>query len=149
MNVLIFILFFLFLQVGCGRKQKNIFYFPKKEYVLKINRLFFPSVKGVKVEKIDGGNNIYWRSIQDDDLEIKNDVKFLGYNVYRLVRCYFVPKKPLNKKPIENTNFLDNQILKDEYLKKQEQHCYLVQAVFKIHDRIYQGPSSQIICVKN
>jgi hypothetical protein len=63
-----------------------------------------------------------------------------GYNVYRLVKGYFVPKEPLNKKPLTQTTY-------DDIPKKKNgiKHSYLVRAVFVVGDQVIEGPASQIV----
>jgi len=127
---------------GCGRKQKNIFNFPEKESI-KINRVLLPPVKGLIITEEKKGNLISWRSI---DLPAvygpgKHPVIFNGYNVYRLVKGRFVPKAPINKKPIKDTSFLDRTARASVH-----HHAYLVRAVFTIDDQIVQGVASQIVC---
>ena len=137
-----FLFIFLIFISGCGRKQKDVFYFPPEHKVLNVNKLELGYVKNVKVLKTDIGNKILWQPA-----EIKNEKEFLGYNVYKLVSASFVPKKPLNKSPIMQTNFLDKEVLQNNNLNKSKKCCcYLVRAVFKIDDKIYEGPSSQVVC---
>jgi len=139
-------IFFLFVSIafiaGCGKKQKDVFYFPPEHKVLNINKLELGYAKNVKVLKTEAGNEILWQFA-----EIKNEKEFLGYNVYKLVRASFVPNKPLNKSPIKQTRFLDEEVFQRNRLKKRKKcFCYLVRAVFKIDDKIYEGPSSQVAC---
>ncbi len=143
-------LIFLFLFFGCARKQKNIFDFSEKEKV-KINKLTLPVVQFLQAEK--KGNDIFltWQKINNDfNLnENKSKVFFVGYNVYRFVDSGFVPRKPLNKRPLTLNNFCDVGVLEPKGNHSSEfSYCYLVRAVFKIKDKNYQGPASQIICIK-
>ncbi len=142
----IIILFFLLIFSNCGRKQKNIFDFPdpdeKPEF--KVNKLSLPAVKGVKVERAELWNKISWQkvSILEVTLDKKIKKEFIGYNVYRLVNSLFVPKKTVNKFWIRGKEFLDTQALEQDLA--DQSHSYLVRAVFKINDKIFEGPASQV-----
>ena len=139
-----------FLFFGCARKQKNIFDFSEKEKT-SFNKLNFPVVNFLSAEK--KGNNVFlsWQKIKDDfNLnQDKSKVIFVGYNIYRFIESGFVPKNPLNKKPLVSNNFCDVNVLK---FKNNNcsifSYCYLIRAVFKIQDKVYLGPSSRVICVK-
>jgi hypothetical protein len=133
---------------GCGRKQKNIFHFPSEEENLKINKLYFPAVGGLKVKRTPQGNLLSWIAVKcPKELEIEGNrrvgVEFMGYNVYRLVNELFVSKKTVNEFFIKETKFLDNKILEKNLV--EQKHSYIVCPVFSVHDRILQGPSSQVV----
>ncbi len=147
MKIVLISFIFLFF-VGCGRKQKDIFHFSDQKPVPKINRLLLPSITGLKVESTLKGNKICWNEFVNTNFVVKEELEFLGYNVYRLVKCSFIPKSPINKKPLKNNFFVDKNVLQDQLLKKETRHCYLVRAVLKKQGRIMQGVSSQVVCVK-
>ncbi|MBD3231851.1 hypothetical protein GF322_04280 [Candidatus Dependentiae bacterium] len=149
---LISIIFF-----GCGRKQKNIFDFPdpnqQKKESFNVNKLLLPCTRGIKLEKTKQGNLISWQNIKKSEEFYKknsypmfqDEKSFLGYNIYKLVNAFFVPKEPLNSSFLKETKFLDKEVLKDNKTR-ETLNCYLVQAVFKIKGKIFKGPFSQIIC---
>jgi len=151
-KLLIITFLFSFIFAGCGRKQKNIFYFPEKgQEELKINKLELPCVHEVNVLKKNNGNEVSWSPVKDCSIQ-SGDQKIiptlLGYNVYRLVNRIFVPKKPVNESLIKSTSFLDTQVLKEESYKSKKGTCYLVNVVFEIRNKMYHGPVSQIVCTK-
>ncbi|MFH1644365.1 MAG: hypothetical protein ABIA74_04285 [bacterium] len=138
------ILFIFFLFFGCARKQKNIFDFSKKDKI-KINKLSLPIPKNLDLEKKGEDIFLLWQDVKND-LYLNDDeykITFVGYNIYRFVHSGFIPKNPLNKKPIKINNFCDKEIV-----KIQNNYCYLIRAVFEIQNKIIQGPASKIICIK-
>jgi hypothetical protein len=148
---LIFFSISLFLFFGCGRKQKNIFYFPSGKSALKVSKLSLPVVKGLKIQKTLQGNLLSWYDLSDQErhrfTELdKIEIEFVGFNVYRLVKSIFVPKKPVNQLLIKENRFLDNQIIQKEF--EQESNYYLVRAVFKFQNKNIQGPASQVVLAK-
>ena len=142
---------------GCGRRQKNIFYFPdpaqENKDAFNVNPLLLPFVRDIKLEKTDKGNLITWQSIKDSERfyaknnypTIKYKKELLGYNIYKLVSAFFIPKKALNSDLIKSTEYLDESIL-NQLVKDKTANCYLVRAVFKVEDKIFHGPASQIVC---
>jgi hypothetical protein len=146
--VIIFVSFIFLLFLGCGRKQKHIFYFSDKKTFPKINKLSLPVVKGLNIKRDKTSCNLSWFAISPQEIT-RDNLIFIGYNVYRLVNSCFVPKKPLNKKVITQDIYSDNTITQVENLKEQEKYCYLVRAVFTIYNQKIEGPSSQVVCVKN
>lgn len=146
MKITNYIILFLLLLSGCGRKQKNIFNFSEKENLKKVNKFDLGFIKGIQVKKTDLGNLITWNSLYKEKKELKRS--FLGYNIYRLVRSSLVPKNPLNKKTIIQTMFLDKEVLFISSYLKQKRYCYVLRSVFLIEDKIYLGLISQIICTK-
>jgi hypothetical protein len=141
-------LIFLF---GCGRKQKNIFHFSSDKTTLKVSKLSLPAVKGLKIQKTKQGNLLFWQDLSDSEknrfvVDDKIEIKFVGYNVYRLVKSLFVPKKAVNQLLIKENQFLDDQIFQKKLEK--ESNSYLVRAVFKFQDKNIQGPASQIVFAK-
>jgi hypothetical protein len=141
----------MLLCVSCGRKQKHIFYFSDEKPLPKVSKLSLPVVKGLTVRKDGASCTLSWFALHSEHSDdISNDkLVFLGYNVYRLVNAYFIPKKPLNEKIITQETFIDTSIYETEHLKKQEQYCYLVCAVFTFYNQTIESPSSQVVCVKN
>ena len=150
-GLFILISLFLFFFVGCGRKQKNIFYFPEKKEEFRVNKLALETVKGVKAVSSADGNKITWQPVvlEEKLYQKKYPKELLGYNVYRLVDSSFVPKKSINTEPSIETKFVDKDIFNQTNLKTKDYSCYLVRAVFKINDLIVQGPSSRVVCEKN
>ena len=131
---------FAILTFGCGRKNNNFLVFDKEKVLTKINKLTLPSVRNLKIHNktLLTKTLLTWKPI-------KNDIKkteLLGYNVYKFSRTAFVPKKPINKKIIKKPEFLD--MYKQ---KKQTEVCYIVRAVFKIDNRIIEGPASKIVAL--
>ncbi len=150
-KIIVFFLIILFVP-GCGRKQKDIFNFPEEKPVVRINKLSLPSVRGVSITKTAGGNKVSWRSVLGPESFLvastednQPEKELLGYKVYRLVRSSIVPKKPVNKNLIAETEFLDTQILHEDF-NDVPPYCYMVRAVFKISDQIVSGPASAIVC---
>ncbi len=142
----------ILLAPGCGRKQKDIFHFPEKKIVVKVNKLSLPAVRGVTVTKTVEGNRISWRTVLGAEkfLVAKASIneaerELVGYDVYRLVKASIVPKKPLNKFVIQQTEFLDTQILEEDFIEPPP-YYYIVRAIFKVSDQIVQGPASQVMC---
>ncbi|MFA5075209.1 MAG: hypothetical protein WC436_03850 [Candidatus Babeliales bacterium] len=149
MKKLILIFVFLFFFTSCARKQKDIFYFPQKEPSIKPSKLSLPYVKQIKIEKTKTGNNIFWKANLDkkalNNLE-KKGYKFIGFNIYKLVRESIIPKKPINKKPIKNYNYLDKSALIKKIQEEVEyKKCYIIKIVFFFDKKIIEGPTSQII----
>ncbi|MBD3273376.1 hypothetical protein GF385_03455 [Candidatus Dependentiae bacterium] len=134
---------FLFFLFGCGKKQKNIFDFSKKEVFKKVNKFELGFIKNVKVEKKTFGNLITWDYSNVSNQYVKN---FSGFFIYRLVRSSIIPKKSLNKKPILENKFLDKEILSLPSDLKQKNYCYVVRPVFFIEKRKILGLLSQIVC---
>ncbi|MCF7799749.1 hypothetical protein K9M16_01995 [Candidatus Babeliales bacterium] len=138
----------MFFFISCARKQKDIFYFPQKEISIKPNKLSLPYVKQIRIKKDKTGNNIFWKTNFDKDilntLE-KNGYKFIGFNIYKLSRASIIPKKPINKKPVNNYNYLDKSVL----IKKNKEeikykNCYVIKIVFLFDKKTVEGPISQI-----
>lgn len=142
------ILFLIILFFGCGRKQKNIFHFPSDKPTLQVNKLYFPAVQGLKVIRTMQGNVLSWQPVKNlkeiqIDAKEKVTVEFMGYNVYRLVNGFFVCKKSVNEFLIKDLQFLDSKVLEKNLIGQH--HSYIVRAVFKVNDKIIQGPSSQVV----
>jgi len=135
LHIIFIVLVFCF--SSCGRKQRNIFNFSETNK-LKINKLTLPAVKGVKVKKINNENVVEWLEVKSND----KDMKLLGYNIYRLTRGYFAPKKPMNSKIITGNIFVD------QHPKSNYPNCYFVTPVFSKQDQFFEGPISQIISIK-
>lgn len=137
-------LFFFF--AGCGRKQKNFLYFPP-EKTLNITKLDLPTIKGIKAQRTNIGTHISWVPLFTDKtpLNIKRFEKnFVGFDLFKLANnATFIPKKPINKKPITTNYFLDKQINKSNYA------AYTIQPIFEFDNQIIHGPSSQIITANN
>ena len=126
---------------SCGRKQKDIFNFSKQK-IQKINKLVFPPIKGAHATLIPQGIQLTWYPVKTDQLKkVPYKTQLIGYNIFRLTRYRFVPKKPLNKTPITKEEFLDtiNKVHKKTY-------CYFIRGVFQVEKKIIQGPGSQIVC---
>ncbi len=137
------IIWLLFL-VHCGRKQRGVFVFPQHDKI-RINKLTLPSIHGLIVQQGKDSVIVSWQPI--DVAAIKETKAGLpqlnGYNVYRLVKGYFVPKEPINKKPIQQTTFIDSSKQKHDI-----RHSYVIRAVFAVGDQIIEGPASQVVSVK-
>ncbi|MFC1894655.1 hypothetical protein ACFLYH_01765 [Candidatus Dependentiae bacterium] len=150
---LIFLFLLNFFFIGCGRKQKNIFSFPEKNTEPQVNKLSLPCVRGVCTKKLKNGMKISWNPIKNDNSLKISDInitkKFIGYDIYKLVNCCFVPKKSLNNFPIKKTEFVDHEILCEKNTIKTLCSCYLIKAVFRINGKIISGPVSKIVCEKN
>ena len=139
-----YIILFLLLLSGCGRKQKNIFDFTEKKTVHRVDKFDLGFIKGIQVKKTDQGSLVTWDFLSAEKKIYKND--FIGYNVYRLVRSSLIPKKSLNKKPIIQTTFLDKEVLLLSSDLKQKSYCYVLRPVFLVEERIYLGTISQVAC---
>ncbi len=138
------VLFFLI--SGCGRKQKNIYSF-EPELKNKFSKLDLPSVRGLTITKSPQGNLLSWLELSWGNEKSVFRKYFIGYDVFRLTSLNFIPKHPLNKKPLVETHFLDkHQAHKKSVTQKS---CYLIQPIFKIDKQIIKGPSSQIMCIEN
>ena len=118
---------------SCGRKQRNVFNFVEHTQP-KINRFILPSVKGVQAQRHGKDVYITWRAV-----EAPHDVVGVGYNVYRLAQGRFIPKVPLNKKPITDTQFID------KHHRRHGAYCYVVRAVFRVQNQTVQGLTSQVV----
>ncbi len=147
-NNIIFLVVFLFFLTNfltnCGRKNRAFFDFSAKQPDTKINRLTLPMVRGIKVNIKDKNIFIQWKEAKCEEA----GYKLLGYNIYKFSKDSFIPKEPLNKKVITNTKYIDknsNQKIATRYIVT----CYAVRAVIKIDKRIFQGPTSKIVCFKN
>ncbi len=135
---------FIFMFSGCGRKQKNIFSFDKQEQI-RLNKLSLPAAQGVTAKKTPHGNQISWFALELPQRPAPETPylcakHFLGYNVYRLVRINVIPKHPCNRKPINQTSFIDRR-----RPKKKQPLYYLVRAVFTYNKNITEGPTSLIV----
>ena len=141
----------LFLFSHCGRKKKYPFSFKTKKTTPSIEMLDLPSIKGVTIKKEKKGKKTSWKQLEKSALQklSQRDTVFVGYNVYRLTNYGFVPKTPLNKKPLSRTEFFDKQTLVTCFEnRKQKQHqkaSYVVRAIFKVNKKIILGPLSRII----
>lgn len=132
----IFILFFvclsLVMQVGCGRKPKNILAFGTTDRQQKKTKyIFYPTIKNIELTPTNIGINLSWKPIEHEHLE--------GYNVYRFSRTTFIPKNPLNKTPMTTTTFTDS------HPPKTYVAHYVIRAVFKKENKHVEGPTSQIV----
>ena len=146
MNKLNYFLIILFLLSSCGKKQKNIFDFTKEKERYKINKFDLGSIKNLQVKKTESGNFLSWKSI--DFKESNSKIKFLGYNIYRLVRALIIPKKSINNIPVQDNFFLDKEIFNIPKDQKQKNYCYIVVAIFDVDGIKTKGPLSQVICAK-
>lgn len=124
---------FLLLLSSCGRKNNNFFVFTKKEKPQKINRLTLPVVKGLKITHHENHTvTLAWYTVKHENV--------IGYNLYRFVRTAFIPRKPLNKKPITQETFTETipKSIRDHKI------CYVIRAVFLIQNKIIEGPTSKV-----
>lgn len=139
-NLIYSLLTILLFFTSCGRKQKNIFYFPETKTVEKINKLDLPATKILSVKKINNYNEIIWQKVKsnNDFLKEKN-IKFIGYNIYKLVNSSIVPKKSLNTKIIIQEKFLDKNLN-----IKSKEDSYIVRTIFKKNNKFLLGPTSQV-----
>jgi hypothetical protein len=140
-KVIILGLILFFIQ-GCGRKQKSILCFQPEPKVV-INKLDLPSVKGMRAQITKMGVYISWLPIFTEKTSInvkKLEKNFMGYDIFRLANnATFIPKKPINKKPVSLNYYIDSGA------KKIPHPFYLVQPIFKFDQKIIRGPSSHII----
>ncbi len=144
---ILIISFLLF--TGCGRKQKNIFSF-EPEPKIKVKKLDLPAVRGLNITPKDGFPELTWFDLfnQKNSTQINSLQKnFVGYDVFKLTKQNFIPKHPLNKNPLTETQFLDKS--KKPARKNPSKSFYLVQPVFKFDNQIIKGPSSQIVGIEN
>ena len=142
------IISFLFF-TGCGRKQKNIFSF-EPDQKLKVTKLDLPAVKGLKIAKNGDCNILTWFDLfnQKNSTSINSLQKnFIGYDVFKLTKRNFIPKRPLNKNPLTETQFVDKN--KKFTKKSPRKSFYLVQPVFKFDNQFIKGLSSQIVGIEN
>lgn len=137
-------LFFITFFVSCGRKQKNIFYFPENKYLEKINKLDLPATKILSVENFGNYNKITWQKVNLNSNFLKEkNIKFLGYNIYKLVNSSIVPKNCLNKEIINQDFFYDKKIN-----KILAEDSYIIRTIFKKNNNILNGPASQVFSIK-
>jgi|GEM_PF-1459816 hypothetical protein len=139
------VIFMIIVTPQCGKKKKNIFSFNEHQKKEKINRLSLPSPQNIKYEENENGIFITWKKINKENIptfQNENTPKILGYNVYKFLKTRFIPKHPINKKPIPNNSFLDTT---SESTKNH--FCYAVRAVFLIDNKELEGPLSQVICL--
>ncbi len=140
----------LLLLTNCGKKKKNIFVFQENPKKQKVRKLHFVSVNNIHAQKIDNGILLSWsapsknflRSFAKIVLENKTIV-FSGYHLYRFYPYSFIPRKPLNKKTLYETQFLDKTAPKNKPL------CYLIRMMFTVNNTRYEGPASSIVSIKN
>ena len=129
---------------GCGKKRKNIFYFPpllkKKESLIKLH---LPAIKGIHLKKQDNHLRVEWKPVDLQSLLYNPEIKCLGYNVYAFPNNGFIPHKPINSIPCQNTF-----IIVDALKPQCSSLCYLVTAIFQYDEQIIEGPASKIICSK-
>lgn len=83
-------------------------------------------------------NNTSIKSLQEN---------FVGYDVFKLTKQNFIPKHPLNKNPLTETQFWDKN--KKSTRKTKTKSFYLIQPVFKFDNQLIKGPSSQIVGIEN
>ncbi len=103
-----------------------------------ISVLDLPAVKGIELKRQPGGVSVSWHPVTLDDIK-PSDLRFKGYNVYRLTKGGIIPKKPLNKTCILETVYVDRY--------KKETICtvgYLVRAVFSVRKETFYAPASRI-----
>lgn len=131
---------------GCGRKQRNFLYFPP-EKTLNLTKLDLPAVKGIKAQKTDLGIHISWNPLFTSKMasEIRClEKNFVGFDLFRLENnATFIPKKPINTKPITTNFFLDKSG------KSSEHATYSIQPIFKFETQVLRGPSSQVIKISD
>ncbi len=142
------IIVFLFF-TGCGRKQKDIFSFESNPKT-KITKLDLPAVKGLKITKKDGCNILTWFDLfntQNNTPINPLQKNFIGYDVFKLTKKNFIPKHPLNKNPLTETQFVDKNVKFKR--KKTGKSFYLIQPVFKFDNQFIKGLSSQIVGIEN
>lgn len=139
-NILPFLVIIIALFSHCGRKKKYPFSFKTKKKIPTVEKLDLPSIKGVRVEKEIKGNKIHWNPIEKSTLQelSRRDTVFVGYNIYRLTNYGFVPKTPLNKTPLSQTEYHDKQ-------KREEKSSYVIRAIFRVNKKIIFGPLSRIV----
>ncbi len=123
-----YLLVLLLLFPQCGKKRRNFFTYNQTSRSSKINKLNFPTVKGVWIEKFQNKNRITWFSIKHENL--------IGYNVYHFSKNKFIRKQPVNKHIITKTIFVD---------KSKHTACYVIRGIFKINNILIEGPASQIV----
>jgi hypothetical protein len=128
LNPLILILLTVFF-FSCGRKNNNFLDFSKKEKKQKFNRLTLPAVQNITVKRENNIVTVQWKKIPN-----------ATYDIYRFIRTAFIPKNPLNKRPLTKTYYVDNS-------NPPVDTCYLVRPIFYINGKKIAGPSSKIICV--
>jgi hypothetical protein len=119
---------------NCGRKQRNIFSFHQEE-TSKKTVFDFPSPKEFKVSKTKDGTNLTWAPLS---LKISESTVFLGYNVYRLNKEGFIPKKPLNSIPFKDTTFP----IATKF--GQQKTFFMIRGVYRVKNKTIEGLSSQI-----
>ena len=123
---------FLIINIGCGKKPKNILSFDTNDKRhKKSKRIFHPTVKNATITSTNLGIELSWKPIEHEQLE--------GYNVYRFSHTKFIPKNPLNKTPLTTTTFIDSKP------SKTYTPHYVIRAVFKKEKMTLEGPTSQII----
>lgn len=128
----------LLIAPGCGRKNSSFLNFNKSKPAVKVNPLTLPAVRGLTAARIsDEIVEVCWQPVINPAMDLQ------GYNLYRFVRTAFIPKKPLNKEPIQDKNFRDNLTN-----KKDVAFCYVVRPVFKIEGKNFEGPLSQVVCIE-
>ena len=143
-SCIIFIAIAIILLPQCGRKKKDIFSFPAYTKNIKVNKLELPAPQEISIVKTNNANVISWSKIDNQKgmfLQKNHSIKILGYNVYRFLKNRFIPRNPINKKPVAENS------LTDFYANKKHHFCYLVRAVFSVDKQILEGPASQIICI--
>ncbi len=123
--------------IGCGKKQKNIFVFDHVKSA-KVSIFDLPSVRGINLDKGYDGVCITWQPVQLDDIK-QPGLVFRGYNVYCITKSGIIPKKPINKKILTETLYVDQY--------KKNNTCtvgYLVRAVFSVGKEFFYAPTSRI-----
>jgi len=117
--------------IGCGKKPKNILAFDEPNKKQKIRRIFYPTVKNISIKPTQPGTQLSWKPLEHENLK--------GYNVYRFSQKMFIPKNPINKKPLLITEFIDS------HSPRSHKAYYVVSGVFESQGNLVVGPLSQII----
>lgn len=134
-GLFIFLIVFLPLLIGCGRKQRSIFVFPSEKSSF-FHKLEFRAPKILSVKQINNVTLIKW--LEPELPKHVSGVRLIGYNVYELTQHGFIPKNPCNDSPITGTSY-----------QKAHFYChspqYAVRALFDVEKKVYEGPLSNIV----
>lgn len=137
------LILFSLLFIGCARKPRHLWSEQKDDPKSAVKKMELPSVRKLSVKIIDHKKNISqnmlnWFAI--DKKSLPEDVKFIGYNVYRFDPHAFIMKNPLNVDPVVSTHYVDK-------VENSVEHAYIVRGLFSANSFLLEGPASRVVKV--
>ncbi len=126
---------------GCGRKRGSIFTFSENKTVTA-NSFDLPVIRQFEANHDKTSVLLQWKPLHYKNIEelAERALTFMGYNVYRLTKKGFIPKKPINKDLIQGSHWCDEKPFQGE-------NFYLVKSVFMNQGQQIESLSSKMVKV--